>query len=1029
MTDFLDDLKSNVSVRLLDPLGKSIEGLKYHIREGQKIVAKGVTDAEGNISSFMSKLGAELTVHVEHFTTGEMKQVKTLKPWSENYRVKLVSGKIKKNVVAKKDQGAPGAYKRKTYIIKKGDTLSKIAVQAGTSAGALAQLNGLKLTDIIYEGQTLKLPPEKRAASGQANTKAAPSPANPPARSESNVPGAAGPTAATPAVPEKSAEEKAEDGVSASPSPGNGTAPPDSTTIDNKASQVGSDVDGAPAKGAATDATALGPTSPVEQAPAPEKTADSPAVGQGASSTAKDAKGPASKVIPIVSPAATTVEEARGENGTPKVTVKAGCDKSQCLQKGMKSDLIEEINIRLSGFGGTIQAGKDWNEFSDATERAVKRFQKDYMSVPETGRACAAVLRKIDEFGTKYKADITKMGCKQSCVCQGFGRGKPDSGCEGILLNGKTIHEKERPGMHRALLWSWKAAQFYMTVIEKEHGYTFYYISSAYRCWHDNSVQSPVRTSYNHMGNALDIHFKNKEGHEVRGEEMDTVREIIFKRHLNAQMRWAEPNRISLEPLRWSATKHAAWSWVHFDVRTYQSKYKLDRHYAVTQQAVDGKLLMDMAKDKSLFSLINCDGLSTPSTTNGTEAGSSSGSKLDKKSEQPKSQTPAKLPAKNTPVKETVKPTNPTTVPVESGPKTAGPAKVLGARKPFESLSLSAQGLEFICTHEGYREFPYDDSKGFATIGYGHLIDGKQSCKTLKANGSKQYLKYAGGLKKPAAKEIMETDVERVIKTLSASVDVDLYQHEYDALVSLAFNCGGISKFEKLCTKLNKRDYAGCCSEFHDITNGGTPGLVTRRKAEMKMFTNAVYVTNAVKDNSLTSVVPRSTLGPLNSGLKALSNTYMLEHLGKPRETFSTDCKPVTNATLKKNIKTASVGPFSVTGLAPAVDSLRLVMADIKTAHPEVYKALGSAGMLCCRYVRGSTTSISNHSWGTAVDLTINGVLDKRGDGKVQRGLALIAPIFNKHGWYWGAGFPTEDAMHFEIGRDLLASFVPDLKK
>jgi murein L,D-transpeptidase YcbB/YkuD len=44
----------------------------------------------------------------------------------------------------------------------------------------------------------------------------------------------------------------------------------------------------------------------------------------------------------------------------------------------------------------------------------------------------------------------------------------------------------------------------------------------------------------------------------------------------------------------------------------------------------------------------------------------------------------------------------------------------------------------------------------------------------------------------------------------------------------------------------------------------------------------------------------------------------------------------------------------------------------------------------------------------------------------------LIAPIFNKHGWFWGAGFRTEDAMHFECGLDLVHKFVgvgrPDLE-
>lgn len=178
---------------------------------------------------------------------------------------------------------------------------------------------------------------------------------------------------------------------------------------------------------------------------------------------------------------------------------------------------------------------------------------------------------------------------------------------------------------------------------------------------------------------------------------------------------------------------------------------------------------------------------------------------------------------------------------------------------------------------------------------------------------------------------------------------------------------------------------------------------------------------------SVTRLVARSTLGPLNSGLVAVSNSYMLKSLGKPRESFDSNCQPVTNEKLKKHMKTASTGPFKVTGLAPAVDSLSKIMTDIAKRQPDVYAVLGSAGMLCCRYVRGSTSSISNHSWGTAIDLTLNNVLDKRGDGMVQYGLTVIAPIFNEHGWYWGAAFKTEDAMHFEVGRALLEQFVLDI--
>jgi hypothetical protein len=111
----------------------------------------------------------------------------------------------------------------------------------------------------------------------------------------------------------------------------------------------------------------------------------------------------------------------------------------------------------------------------------------------------------------------------------------------------------------------------------------------------------------------------------------------------------------------------------------------------------------------------------------------------------------------------------------------------------------------------------------------------------------------------------------------------------------------------------------------------------------------------------------------------------------------------------------------------PPVLSLKTVMADISNEQPAVYQALGTAGMLCCRLMRGSTTAISNHSWGTAIDLTLDGVLDAYGDDVVQYGLALISPIFNRHGWYWGAAFRKEDGMHFEGSQSLIDQWAGQL--
>ena len=84
-------------------------------------------------------------------------------------------------------------------------------------------------------------------------------------------------------------------------------------------------------------------------------------------------------------------------------------------------------------------------------------------------------------------------------------------------------------------------------------------------------------------------------------------------------------------------------------------------------------------------------------------------------------------------------------------------------------------------------------------------------------------------------------DVKRIVNNTLPSIQVPLHQHEFDALMSLAFNTGGLTKFKKMLAKLNTGNYSGCCDEFADITNGGDKGLTDRRKAEMKIFRNNIY--------------------------------------------------------------------------------------------------------------------------------------------------------------------------------------------
>jgi hypothetical protein len=174
-------------------------------------------------------------------------------------------------------------------------------------------------------------------------------------------------------------------------------------------------------------------------------------------------------------------------------------------------------------------------------------------------------------------------------------------------------------------------------------------------------------------------------------------------------------------------------------------------------------------------------------------------------------------------------------------------------------------------------------------------------------------------------------------------------------------------------------------------------------------------------------LVPTPAPSELNPGLTSPPASYMKSVLGVPGA-LTTDCSPVTNSKLKNSIVTQNVGPFRVTGYKPAVEAVKRIFAQVKRDDPELYSQLGTAGMLCVRKVRGGS-NFSNHSWGTAIDIRINGKLDGVGDGKTQIGLKKLYPYFHKEGFYWGAAYSgrREDSMHFEASKEQIQRWLNTL--
>ena len=94
------------------------------------------------------------------------------------------------------------------------------------------------------------------------------------------------------------------------------------------------------------------------------------------------------------------------------------------------------------------------------------------------------------------------------------------------------------------------------------------------------------------------------------------------------------------------------------------------------------------------------------------------------------------------------------------------------------------------------------------------------------------------------------------------------------------------------------------------------------------------------------------------------------------------------------------------------------MFAKVKLQDPELYALIGTAGMTCCRLVRGSDTQWSNHSFGFAIDITVGGDLIELGAKKISVGLLRLYPYFHSEGFFWGAEFRRPDAMHFEVSTE-----------
>jgi hypothetical protein len=224
-----------------------------------------------------------------------------------------------------------------------------------------------------------------------------------------------------------------------------------------------------------------------------------------------------------------------------------------------------------------------------------------------------------------------------------------------------------------------------------------------------------------------------------------------------------------------------------------------------------------------------------------------------------------------------------------------------------------------------------------------------------------------------------------------------------------------------------RADIANLRQEIADL-NGQIAAL--SRPAEGPATTGTDITTENAGDlgDTYAQVVNVVDRRNINQGLVVSSPSYLSEKLGLPRPDLNDNCQSMTNPRLADKLVVEQVGPIKVQMLLPAVESMKRVFENIRATDPALYERINTAGSLCVRRIRGTVNSVSTHSFGLAVDLNINGVLDTLGDGKTQVGLNIIYEFFNAEGWVWGAAFSREDSMHFEVSRKQLDQWIAEGK-
>jgi lysozyme len=162
-------------------------------------------------------------------------------------------------------------------------------------------------------------------------------------------------------------------------------------------------------------------------------------------------------------------------------------------------------------------------------------------------------------------------------------------------------------------------------------------------------------------------------------------------------------------------------------------------------------------------------------------------------------------------------------------------ARVAAAQK---ASSMSARGRGFLIAAEGFIPYAYNDSRGHATFGVGHLLHfGPVTAADRAKWGTKANPKPRALVDRTLQEDLANRFEPVVRKTIRRP----LKQHQFDALVAFAFNIGTKGFSDSTAAQLiNKGDFRGAGDAMLNWRR--PPEIIPRRRRERELFLSGKYL-------------------------------------------------------------------------------------------------------------------------------------------------------------------------------------------